>query len=309
MSNIVTGTVHDLRAKRLWPVPLLLVAVLAALPFVAVKKSDAPAVSSKPAATSSTAATTLADTEKPLVTLAALEATSDLDVFSAKNPFKPMPALRKPTERNLLSGSTLPGATETGGGGGGGPTGGGQQDGAPLLPGPPATGPGGTAAPQEFTYLVDLTFGLTSKLRRYKSFPRLGLLPSERTPLVVFLGVTSGGNNAVFLVDSTLEPTGEGTCRPSRKDCGVLYVEPGELEHLRAADGTTYALQIDQIRKVSLKAARRAARERARRSRLAGSSSDPVRRLVLPLLSDLQVGGEADPEPEPEPQPESKPEE
>ena len=40
---------------------------------------------------------------------------------------------------------------------------------------------------------------------------RLGMLPSESNPLLLFLGVDSGGDNAVFLVDSTLSASGEGS--------------------------------------------------------------------------------------------------
>ena len=55
-----------------------------------------------------------------------------------------------------------------------------------------------------------------------KGMERLEMLPSEASPLLIFLGVSANAGNAVFLVDSTLEAAGEGTCKPRASECAFL---------------------------------------------------------------------------------------
>src|SRR5215211_1814842 len=50
---------------------------------------------------------------------------------------------------------------------------------------------------------------------------------SDSSPLLIFMGVTANGGNAVFLVDSTLEAAGEGSCKPSESHCAFAYIGAG----------------------------------------------------------------------------------
>ena len=96
------------------------------------------------------------------------------------------------------------------------------------------------------------------------------MLPSASNPLLLFLGVTANGDHAVFLVDSSLKAVGEGKCTPSRDQCANVYIGAGAEEEFTDADGESYTLRVDEIRKVTVASqakAAKAARARAKRAR------------------------------------------
>lgn len=293
----------DLRDRHLWPVAALLLAALVAVPLVLVKPAEqaptraaVPTNATRPGDPLAKQAVVKAFDSKPLVRI------SRLDQFGSKDPFKPVKQL-KPIK------STTGGATPTTGsgsgakppsaGGGGGAPGGRSPGGAPApgggSPGS-APGPGGStpspaqpAPPKKYTYTVDVTFVDGMSTKGHRGFDRLGMLPSETSPLLVFLGVDSTGTKAAFLVDSSLqvEPGGEGSCKPSSASCGVLYLEPGQLQTFKQADGHTYTLRIDQINQVSVEKASVSAWART----TATGAGRPSRRFLFPVLTDLQIGG------------------
>jgi hypothetical protein len=227
---------------------------------------------------------------KPLVAI------SRLDQFTAKDPFKPIEQLKPLSGSNVVAvtsngsgasaGSGGGGATAPTSSGGGGttPTGGGTT---------PTTGGGGggtkPAPAKKFTYVVDLSFRNGKDTQRFHSFNRLGMLPSETSPLLVYLGVDGTGSQAAFLVDSTLTATGEGQCRPSDTSCGVVYLQPGEKETFTDTQGNTYVMVLDQIRKVEVKA--KASHAKTDKSDKAKTADQQPRRFVFPTLIDLEVGG------------------
>ena len=147
-------------------------------------------------------------------------------------------------------------------------------------------------APQKFTYTVDATFDGPDGLRRYRNMPRLRMLPSENFPLLVFLGVDSAGQKAVFLVDSTVVMgEGEGTCSPSRSSCATLSLEPGERQAFTDGNGERYTIQIDQIRERSLASVAKAARA-ARKRKVAHTAVgySPRKRFTPPVLAEILTG-------------------
>ena len=80
------------------------------------------------------------------------------------------------------------------------------------------------------------------------------MLPRQAAPLLIFMGVTAEGGDAVFLVDSTLQAAGEGRCKPSPSDCAFAYIGAGSEHVFTEEDGDSYALRIDEIRKVKVPA-------------------------------------------------------
>jgi hypothetical protein len=132
--------------------------------------------------------------------------------------------------------------------------------------------------------VVDVTFTKDGHSRDVNGMKRLEMLPSESSPLLIFLGVSAGGDDAVFLVDSGLSASGEGDCSPSGDDCGTLRIGAGSVESFTDGDGHSYKLRIDEIRKVKLTAA--TARS-SKRSTDAHASSSSSRRFEVPLLADL----------------------
>ena len=98
--------------------------------------------------------------------------------------------------------------------------------------------------------------------------------------------MTADGSTAVFLVDSKLSQTGEGSCKPSVDTCSFVYLRAEDTrdEHFFAdEDGTEYSLRLlaveqKPIRAKSARSSKR--RPRARDARRGGWSFD------LPLFAD-----------------------
>jgi hypothetical protein len=145
----------------------------------------------------------------------------------------------------------------------------------------------------KYTYVLDATFTADGKTHKHKSMTKLTQLPSQDNPLLLFLGVDSTGDNAVFLVDSTLNADGEGHCSPSGSDCATLSIGPGSVERFSDDSGHSYTLRIDEIRKVKIDKASASGVE-ARSASSDRTADDPqsaddkkVRRFSPPLLADL----------------------
>lgn len=329
MRPLALGVFEDLRRRRLIPVVLLLLAALVALPVLMLQKSDpGPVTAPVPAAVSNTAdglpgpREALA-TNKPLVTLAVLKQSSDLESFEAKNPFKPIDQVSTggagtgsvPAVATAIPTAGAPGAstaqTSTGSGsspGGGGSAGGAPVGGSPTPTGSPISGPPTAPTtptppkipsepkplkPRKLAYAVDATLSGPSRTVHYRSLAKLAMLPTQAAPLLIFLGVDDTGNNAVFLVDSTLSVVaGEGTCKASNENCATLSLEPGQVEVFTDGQGNRYELGIDQIRLVSAASAARAQAKRlaAARQSAAHVSGAPLRRFVPPMITDLFLG-------------------
>jgi hypothetical protein len=258
MSVFLLEIWSDLKAKRLWPVAVALAVALAAVPFVLAKPAEdppppVPATGAAGAAPADTAQLLPADLEaaKPLLQ------TSTLSEFASKDPFKPLRTLHK-IERAAGVESTTTEDTSTGSGdtttdGGSGSTGG-------------DTGgtPPDTLEEEKtvFTYQAIVELG-TASGTGIRKVNRLGILPSETNPLLVFLGVSADNNNeAVFLVDSTVTQAGEGRCRPSSTTCSFLYLTTAgdNDEHIFTDDdGKEYSVKLIEIRRVEVKAAQSSA--------------------------------------------------
>ena len=72
---------------------------------------------------------------------------------------------------------------------------------------------------------MNVKFGKRDATRTHHDVQKLDVLPNARTPLLVFMGVTSDGDTAVFLVDTSLKASGEGDCKPSPDVCSFLYLK------------------------------------------------------------------------------------
>jgi hypothetical protein len=282
---------HDLRAKRLWPVAALLAVGLVAVPVVLTKAAVTP-----PAKPVQQPAESASDQDK-LKALASVKLDevaagrgSSLDTFDAGNPFDPPKLAKdKPGDDVPSSVSSDQGdAAPTSGGdtvstGGDTPSTGGD---APSTGGDaPSTG-GDTPTTAQYRYVVDLTFMANGRKRKVRGMERLGMLPSESSPLLIFLGVSPDAGDAVFMVDSTLETAGEGTCRPRASECAFLLLGAGSEHEFTNDDGDSYTLRIDEIRKVRVDGASAAA-SRGKRASAAVGAPTAVRRFEFPLLADL----------------------
>jgi hypothetical protein len=277
---------HDLRAKRLAPVAAVLAVALVAVPVVLSKPSDTPAPAPPTARK--------APDPKDLKALASVkleqtdERGSSLNMFDPSDPFRPPKKVTKKSKQDGDASSTIAGETPSSGGGDTGSTGetpstGGDTTGGGVTP--PSGGGDAPTTTTQYRYVVDLTFTSNGRTRRVRSMERLEMLPSQDSPLLLFLGVTANAGNAVFLVDSTLEAAGEGKCKPRASDCAFLYIGAGSEHEFTNEDGDSYTLRINEIRKVQVDGT--AAASRSKSARAAIGSPTPRRRFSSPLLADV----------------------
>ena len=282
----------DLRAKRMWPVAMVLLLALIAVPLVLSKPSKEPAVVTPAPAPTEAEQTAQV---KGLAALTVAEDNSDkgstLDVFDPSNPFKPPENILKNSEEDAGTGPTDATTASTDTGSTGGTDTGGSTD----------TGSGGTdtggSTPTDgetktvvYRYVADVTFTEAGgKKRKVKGLERLEILPNESNPLLIFLGAGKNGGNAVFLVDSTLTAEGEGKCKPSKAECGFLYLGPGSEEEFVDEAGNSYTLRVDAIRKEKFTPERvsKSTTSKSKTADAAVGDDTAVRRFVPQLFGDL----------------------
>ncbi|HZV75715.1 MAG TPA: hypothetical protein VFF79_18550 [Conexibacter sp.] len=232
----------ELVERRLWPVALLLVVALVAVP-VALTKQPPPdgAAAGTDAPPATAAAADLRSSGGPVVSLAQGAGPDAPLRGRAKDPFHQQFV----PPRAASAGGTAPtrGATS-----GGATSGGGQGGGANR-----GSGRGGAPKPQRKTYVyasVNVRFGRAgSPLREIDDVPRLTPLPSAASPVVIFIGMRADHETAVFMVSTDVHAQGDGRCAPSTKVCEAIELRRGgiALLDLRAADGSVTQYELDLL--------------------------------------------------------------
>jgi hypothetical protein len=287
----------DLRAKRLWPVAVALLLGLVAVPVLLAKPAEDPA----PAPAAAVPAERAQQQDEELAEIARVElddtegaeSGSTLGVFDPSDPFRPPREVVEKAEESE-SGVEVPGGIVlepvpsggTGGAGGSADSGDVTTDGGHEIPDsdPPENHTKTTTT--TYRYVADVTFAVNGRTRRVKGLEKLDMLPSEAAPLLIFMGVTAKGGDAVFLVDSSLEAAGEGRCKPSPSDCAFAYIGAGSEHVFTEEDGDSYALRIDEIRKLRVSPKAKGSRASGARAKVAARAS---RRFAVPLVADLVI--------------------
>ena len=242
--NVLTTTWRQLVRRRLWPVAVLLLAALAAVP-VLLARDAAPVATPPLPQTSATAETAKAGDDdafaEPVVAKASAADRSRRRrvLGSRKNPFEPAP-VKKPKKKKTKKASTATDKTDKT-----------DKTGGTTAPTTPSTGTPTTPAvpvapaPPKKTYPKDsliVRFGdPTGDLER-KLLRKLEGLPdgtTETGPLLVYTGLTDHGKKAVFLVDASVELTGDGTCKPHPSSCETIELAAGETEFFDVIDPDT----------------------------------------------------------------------
>jgi len=280
--SVITDTWRQLVRRRLWPVAALLVAALAAVPFLLAKDPE-PAPVASPASGGSATGTGVLATE-PIVALAAPEDRAERRrVLGARHDiFTPTKKAAKATAKAAKAdgataasaGSEAAVSTDTSGAGaspspspsaGASPSDGGSNGGSNG--GSTGTGTGSTgtetpaaaptpepapapATPEPTWPANSLTvrFGDAAADSLEKStLERLSPLPSADEPVVIYLGLADEGTTAVFLLGDGVQPTGDGVCLPEPTSCETLALKAGETEFLdvMGEDGTTPGAQYE----------------------------------------------------------------
>jgi hypothetical protein len=302
VKTVLSDVWADLRDKRLWPLAALLVVALVAVPIVLAKPAeDPPAPDPAQRAQPEPEAPTPGALASVKLEDGVVAGGSSLDTFDPSDPFAPpTQVVEESTEESDAVADSGPGTdtgtsdttvddtvsvdvqepTSGGGGGGTGNTGGGGDGG----------GGGGDEPTKtvEYTYVLDVTFVKNTRKRRIRGLEKLEMLPNEASPLLIYMGVTANAGNAVFMVDATLQTTGEGSCKPTGDDCAFLHLGAGSEQMFTDEEGNSYRLKVDQIRRVKVggDGAAGSSKSKKKRPRASAAVGAP-RRFVLPLLADL----------------------
>lgn len=245
--TVVTNTWQQLVRRRLWPLALLLVAALVAVPFVLASEPEPLPAPPVPAPAVSTG-----DDDAfgdPVVAKVSAETRSGRRrvLGVRKDPFKPAPIKKAKSAATTTPATTtdpkptagsVPGSTV--GTGGSGYT-------------PPAVPPVATPKPKAPPAgSITIRFGDAASGELPKGvLEKLAPLPDDEDALIVYLGLSKDGKRAKFLVDASLTPTGDGSCKPHTYSCETIELRRGETEFFDVVDpetGTTSAqYQLDLV--------------------------------------------------------------
>lgn len=260
--NLITDTWRGLVRRKLWPVALLLVAAIVAVPF---------ALAKEPEVTPAPANAAVADDGLPVtyVTSAGEETVTDEEtgkrrrtLGEAKDPFEPAPLPKKKTKKKKASSSakqsddastkTDSSQSSSDDDAAGGGSAGGSSDPAPSTTPEPTATP--TPAPANS---VKVRFSRTENLdnAKAKTVERLEVLPSVANPLIVYKGVEDDGKVAVFELTGTVTVEGDASCKPSADDCQHLELRAGETVFITVTDTgeATDAQYVLEVLKVNAK--------------------------------------------------------
>jgi hypothetical protein len=233
--NVVTTTWRQLVRRRLWPVAVLLVAALAAVPVLLAREPELPAPPTDPVPVVSEADDTIAEPVVAKVTAQDRDRRRRV-LGVAKDPFEPAPPAKKAKKAKADKPKADEGSPE--------PkvsTGGATDQGLP----PTSIGGGGIVtpvqpAPKKKYYeagTLVVRFGAVTQetLDRFV-VKKLEPVPDDELPLLVYMGLTKDGKKARFLVDAAVETDGDGDCKPHRSSCETILLGAGETEFLDVID-------------------------------------------------------------------------
>jgi hypothetical protein len=231
--NVVTTIWRQLVRNKLWPVALLLLAALVAVPVLLAREPEAPEPLA-PLAVNTEADDTIAE---PIVAKVTAE---DRDrrrrvLGARKDPFQPAPPPKvKKAKVDEQPGPKVdaPTPVDTGTGGGGTET------------------VGGEPAPKKRYYpagTIVVRFGDAEggQLERF-TINKFEPVPDDEFPLLVYMGLTKDGKKAKFLVDAALEVDGDGDCKPHKSSCEVIELAVGETEFLDVLNPETDEVTEDE---------------------------------------------------------------
>jgi hypothetical protein len=120
------------------------------------------------------------------------------------------------------------------------PSGGSSGKSTPPAQATPTTGPATLKSTQAYTVNID-TKDATGT-HALSDVVRLAPLPAAQTPEVIYLGVLTGGKKAAFLFTNAVQVSGAAsddlTCLPSKQDCQIVELSPGQGMSLTPTSNT-----------------------------------------------------------------------
>ncbi len=241
--------VYDLRQRNLLLVVLMLLVAIVAVPLLVSHSSSGNAPSPLDLG-AQTSAGTSPETENAVVAYhpGVRNFKSRLKDLSAKDPFKEQfaPAAASAPSLDQSSSSTSSTSSSVSVTGGGGTSDGGGSH----------TGSGTTTKTEtRYSYFVtNVAVGESGgTLTTLNGISQFQFLPSQDKPVLVYLGTSSSGTQALFLVSKDVSGVGgNGTCFPTADDCQLLGLNSGAgADLVYGPDGKTYHLQVTKIKHVT----------------------------------------------------------
>jgi hypothetical protein len=282
----------DLVDKKLWPVALLLVGALVAVPLLLggapAQSGETSAATDAPAADDTFAGPALATAESGL-----RDHRRRMGGAKPRDPFK-APGARGSGGAKDSAGKAVvkkgPAGGASGAGGAGGMTGKAAPTGAGASAGgsgggggsEPALGGGGdlggSAIPiddllpgsggerparSHHILAVDLRFGEEGAPRTLRNLRRLAALPPKDDPVAIYMGLLRDRRTAVFLIDADATKHGEGSCKPDARTCTTVHVRKGQTVYLEVPSASRGSVQyrLELLRVVKRRTSSRAKAE------------------------------------------------
>jgi len=284
--NPLRAIARDLVERRLWPLAVLLVVAIVAVPVVFLRPSDSSTGSSVIGTPTASAAPGTATT--PTSTTATPAQTADAagklkvkksDAIAAdgalKDPFVPAGGASKSSTSNPTS-SAASAPSDSAAGAPSTPN-------TPTISAPPATTPTQTAPTQTTAsttpsgpstptstttagstkvLVADVAFARAGQTAKAQPALRLRPYPTKQWPIVDYLGITGDKGRVAFAVSPAAKVTG-GNCRPSRSVCRTVIVSKGKAIKVSVpgAGGLTrtYDISVPAIRNHDLGTVKEAA--------------------------------------------------
>ncbi len=243
----MTDVVYDLRSRNLLLVVVMLMVGIVAVPVLLSNSSSGSAPSPIDLGAQASAQGA-AQSESAVVAYhpGIRNFKKRLNDLSAKDPFVQQFAASTSSGTavdQVTSTGTVGESTSVSGGSGGG---GGGQGGSSQKK---------TTTQTLYTYYVtSVSVGEAGgSLTDLSNLTQFQFLPTQDKPVLVYLGTTSGGTQALFLVSKGVSSVGgNGTCFPTADDCQLLGLNAGAgADLVYGPDGKTYHLQVTKIKRVT----------------------------------------------------------
>jgi hypothetical protein len=215
--------IRELVDKRLWPIAVVLVVALLAVPVVLSRGGGAPASDDAPPVAHASA-------DAGATKVAAVKITGPPSVRSrpgqVRDPFR-----RTPVKLETATTPSAAAPAVTGGG---------------TASPPSAAAPDGTTSGERIdtTKTIDVRFGKPDNLRRMPRLKAGTELPGGEGAVVRYAGVVAGTERARFVsVVSTGATTGDATCYKEKDACVAFDMRAGDKQTF-IVDGITYEIEI-----------------------------------------------------------------
>lgn len=254
--TVVRNMLKELVDRKLWPVALVLIVALVAVPVLLTSKAPTDLVTPPTGPLPYSSGTTL-----PAISVKSTPGNTKL-AGNGHNPFAPQQVAATSTTTTATTASVTTtastGADSSGGNGSVSVNVGGASTSTTPVPSTPVTSPPtpttpapsspkaaptGLTATQSYHVSLALT-NADGSLNTIDPLQRLSILPGKQQPMLVELGVLQGGSRVLFVVEPGTVVSGAGACTPGPIDCEILSLAPGQTEGLSKQGSTGSATPV-----------------------------------------------------------------